>query len=421
MKKQKSMALPFIAAIAVALCAIVAFALVVVSRRQAERESVDYDPVPKDERYHVLPDEAHGVFVPTGYNIAFPSRTDLTAAELEAECGALADDVAALGLNTIILQVRPECDAFYKSDIFPVSRWLSSDRTLTYDVLGAIVECAHEKNISVIAWVNPLRVTAGKATLDDLPDTSPVKNGALSDCVVSYGGRLYLDPARPEARDLVCRGVSEIVERYDVDGILFDDYFYPYGVYEKDKDGNDVLAVFDDADSFAAYGSDYENIGDFRRDNINKMIAEVYTAVKAADKRCRFGVAPFGIWKNLSGEDGVTHGLESYYEIYCDTLAWCEQKTVDFIAPQIYWSCDSDTASFTSLASWWAKQLEGKNIGLIISHGAYRYADGFTPGEMTRQTEFAKGLDGYGGSFYYSWAAFRDDLSGIRQEFTKAK
>ncbi len=421
MKKRKSMALPFIAAAAVALCAVVAFAAVVVSRRQSERESVNYDPVPKDERYHVLPDEARGVYVPTGYNIAFPSRADLSASELEAECDALVDHVAALGMNTLILQVRPECDAFYNSDIFPVSRWLSSERTLNCDVLGRIVERAHKANISVIAWVNPLRVTAGKATLDDLPDSSPVKSGALSECVVRYGERLYLDPARPEARELVCRGVSEIVEKYEVDGILFDDYFYPYSVYEKDENGNDVLAVFDDADSFAAYGSSYENVSDFRRDNINKMIAEVYSAVKAADKRCRFGVAPFGIWKNLSGEDGATHGLESYYELYCDTLAWCEAKTVDFIAPQIYWSCDSDTASFTALALWWSKQLEGKDIDLIISHAAYRYAEDFAPGELTRQTEFAKGLDGYAGSFYYSFAAFRDDLSGIREEFTKSE
>ena len=134
MKKTKSMALPFVAAIAGVLCVIVAFAAVVVSRRQAERESVNYDPVPKDERYHVLPDEARGVYVPTGYNIAFPSKTDLSASELEAECDALVEDVAALGMNTIVIQVRPECDAFYKSDIFPVSRWLSSNRVLTYDV-----------------------------------------------------------------------------------------------------------------------------------------------------------------------------------------------------------------------------------------------------------------------------------------------
>ena len=415
------MALPFVAAIAGVLCVIVAFAAVVVSRRQAERESVNYDPVPKDERYHVLPDEARGVYVPTGYNIAFPSKTDLSASELEAECDALVEDVAALGMNTIVIQVRPECDAFYKSDIFPVSRWLSSNRVLTYDVLGRIVERAHKENISVIAWVNPLRVTTGKAALDDLPDSSPVKSGALSECVISYGGKLYLDPAREEARDLVCRGVSEIVEKYEVDGILFDDYFYPYSVYEKDENGNDVLAVFDDAASFAAYGSDYENIGDFRRGNINKMIAEVYSAVKAADKRCRFGVAPFGIWKNLSGEDGTTKGLESYHELFCDTLAWCEAKTVDFIAPQIYWSCDSDTASFTALSSWWSKQLEGKHIDLLISHAAYRYGEDFKPGELTRQTEFAKGLDGYAGSFYYSYAAFRDDVAGIREEFTKAK
>ena len=419
MKKKKSMAVPLIAASAVALAAIIALALVVVSRRQNERESVNYDPAPKDERYHVIPDEALGVYVPTGYNIAFPSRPDLSASELEAECDALVADVGSLGLNTLILQVRPECDAFYDSDIFPVSRWLSTDRALTYDVLDRIVKTAHEKNISVIAWVNPLRVSAGNATLDDLPDSSPVKSGTLSECVVSYGGRLYLDPARPEARDLVCRGVTEIVEKYEVDGILFDDYFYPYSVYETDENGNELLAVFDDAESYAAYGSEYDDVGDFRRNNVNLMISEVYDAIKAVDKRCRFGVAPFGIWKNLSGEDGSTHGLESYFELYCDTLAWCEAKTVDFIAPQIYWSLDSETASFRDLAAWWSKKLSGSGVSLLFSHAAYRYGEDFAPGEMTRQTELAKGLEGYAGSFYYSYAAFRDNLSGIRDEVTK--
>lgn len=409
------MTLPFVAAAAVALAVIIAFAAIVVARRQRERENVNYIPE-KEERFHVLPDEYRGVWVPTAYNIAFPSSRNLDAASLEAECAALVDDVSSLGMNTIILQVRPECDAFYKSDIFPVSKWLSTDGELTVDVLGEVLKRAHEKNLAVFAWVNPLRVTADKTPFENLPDSSPVKSAPLSDCVVSYGGRLYLDPAKPEARDLVCRGVAEIVKNYEVDGVIFDDYFYPYSVYEKDSNGNDVLAVFDDAKSFEVYGKDYETKGDFRRDNVNKLISEVNSAVKSADPRCRFGVAPFGIWKNLSGEDGVTRGLESYYELYCDTLAWCEAKTVDFIAPQIYWSEDSTVAPFDALAAWWSKKLEGTGVDLLMTHAAYRYAEGFEEGEMTRQTEFAKTLPGYRGSFYYSYAAFRDDLAGIRDE-----
>ena len=185
-----------------------------------------------------------------------------------------------------------------------------------------------------------------------------------------------------------------------------------------------MIAVFDDADSFAAYGSGYENIGDFRRANVNLLIKEVYTAIKESDKKCRFGVAPFGIWKNLAGENGgsATRGLESYYDLYCDTLAWCEAGTVDFVAPQIYWECDSSVASFEVLAKWWSEKLEGTDVDLYFSHAAYRYADGdFTPGEMTKQYEFSKALPNYRGSVFYSFAAFRDDLAGICGEIGMLK
>ena len=134
----------------------------------------------------------------------------------------------------------------------------------------------------------------------------------------------------PEVRELIADGVREIIDGYDVDGILFDDYFYPYP-----EDGYE----FDDSATFEKYGGGRE-LGDFRRESVNEMVRLVYETVKAADEGCRFGIAPFGIWRNDDGENGgsATRGLESYDEIYCDTLAWVRGGYVDYVAPQMYWS-----------------------------------------------------------------------------------
>jgi len=404
----------FIIAAVVALAAAAVLLVVLLGKKDAE-------PEPEEEPYvrtHVFPDEMRGVYVPTVYNLTFPSATDLSEDELKAEIDGIISTAKDVGLNTVVFQVRPCCDAFYKSDIFPVSKYLSTKNALTLDCLGYLVERAHAEGISVTAWVNPLRVSVGKMTVDGLDDESPAK-GEYSEYVVSYGEKLYFDPAEPAVRELVCRGVSEIVENYEVDGILFDDYFYPYKVYETDDDGNSMLAVFDDEDSFAAYAEDGETLDDFRRDNINELVKAVNEAVKSADEKCRFGVAPFGIWKNGDGAEGgsLTSGLESYSELYCDTLAWVDGGYVDYIAPQIYWETSSLTASFKVLAAWWSERLSEKGVDLYFSHAAYRYEDDdFSPGEITKQLNFAKELDNYGGSIFYSFGAFRDDLAGICEE-----
>ncbi|MBR6917419.1 MAG: family 10 glycosylhydrolase [Clostridia bacterium] len=373
---------------------------------------------PAAVRTHVLPESARGVYLPSVYNLTFPSKPDLSAEELKGEVDAIIDKAASVGLNTLIFQVRPECDALYRSEIFPVSRYLSTDGALQFDCLGYLVEAAHAKNISVTAWVNPLRVSVGKATTDDLPDTSPAK-GDYSECVVSYGGKLFLDPAIPEARKLVCEGVAEIVLNYEVDSILFDDYYYPYTVYETDANGNSVAAVFDDAESYKKYAEENVSLGDFRRDNINKLMKEVYDTVKGIDRDVAFGSAVFGIWKNSAGENGgsLTSGLESYYELYCDTLSWIEGGYVDYVAPQIYWETSSMVASFKVLSTWWNEKVENSGVKLYFSHAAYRYADDdFTPGEMTKQLVFSSELENCDGNYFYSYAAFRDDLAGICKE-----
>lgn len=413
-RNRKTNYLPLILAAAIAVIAALTVILILAGKNRNSSLQSD-EPA---TRRHVTPEEFRGVYVPSVYNLTFPSRADLPEKDLKEEIDGIVSKAKELGLNTVCLQVRPCCDALYKSEIFPVSEYLSSSGELTLDCLSYLVEKAHAQEIAVFAWINPLRISVSNLTADELPDSSPAKSG-LRDCVVSYGGKLYFDPARPEVRSLICRGVAEIVSSYEVDGVIFDDYFYPYKVWETGDDGVSVAAIFDDGDSYKAYAAEGESLEDFRRGNINTLVKEVYGTVKKADPGCLFGVASFGIWQNDDGKNGgsLTSGLESYDELYCDTLAWCEGGYVDFIAPQIYWKTSDLQASFKVLSTWWNEKLKDTGVELLISHAAFRYTDGdFDAGEMTKQIEYASALSEYKGSLFYSYAVFRDDAQDICAE-----
>ncbi|MBQ4605929.1 MAG: family 10 glycosylhydrolase, partial [Clostridia bacterium] len=265
--------------------------------------------------------EVRGVWIASVFNIDYPSAAGLDAAALQAEIDSIIATCLETGLNTIFFQVRPTCDALYKSELFPVSSFLSTDGTLPFDPLDYIVKEAHKNNIFVHAWVNPLRVTMNSTDVNSLPETSPAR--MHPEWTVPYvDGKLYLNAGIPEVRKLVADGVREIVAGYDVDGIVFDDYFYPYPANNADG----TAAVFDDAEEFAAYGAEYEDRAAWRRANINDLIAQVYDAVHTTDPDCVFGVSPFGIWQNDNGKNGgsATNGLEGYHALHCDALAWVE-------------------------------------------------------------------------------------------------
>ena len=363
-------------------------------------------------------DEMRGLWIATVNNINFPSKQKLSAADLAAELDAIVAFSKENGFNTILFQVRPAADALYASEIFPASKFVSGSAGIApdgnFDCLAYLLERAHAEGIAVHAWVNPLRVTTGNATypqtdLSALPASSPAVQNP--DFVVAYAdGKLYFDAGIPAVRQLVADGVREICENYDVDGIIFDDYFYPY------PSGD---AEFDDADTFAAYGENFADIADFRRESINRLIALCYGTIKEVDADIQFGVSPFGIWQNSDGENGgsATRGLSAYDAIYCDALAWAKGGYVDYLAPQLYWSFETAAAPFDTLAEWWSRALDGTGVTLYINHGAYRYADGgMESGEIARQTEYARELYSCRGSMYYGYAALRDNAGDILTE-----
>lgn len=374
--------------------------------------------------------EMRGLWIATVQNINFPSARGLSEDKLKSELDDIIATAKEDGFNAIFFQVRPTSDALYASDIFPLSRYVYGNQKMyeegDFDVLAYLLEAAHMNNIRVHAWVNPLRVTAGAAgypqfDLSTLDPSHPARKNP--DWVHPYAdGKLYFDAGIPEVRELVAAGVREIVEKYDVDGVVFDDYFYPYPVYREIK-GKNMKITFDDADTFEKYGEGYANVGDFRRAAINEMIRMCHEAVKERDPDCLFGVAPFGIWQNDDGKNGgsATNGLSSYHAIYCDPVAWIKGGYIDYIAPQLYWRFSTQVAPFGTLVDWWNAVLDGSGIELYIAHAAYLY-DSWEDidSEMTRQIEYAREALHYKGSVLYGYAAIKNNSEELADEIKQA-
>ncbi|HJA48588.1 MAG TPA: family 10 glycosylhydrolase [Candidatus Agathobaculum intestinipullorum] len=323
-------------------------------------------------------DGMRGVWVSTVYNIDYPSAQGLTADQLRSEADTMLDNIAQMGLNTVFLQVRPSADALYDSDIFPASRYVSGTVGQApdgdFDVLAYWVEAAHARGLQLHAWLNPYRITKdGQSEYDALPDDSPAKQHP--EWTVVYEDNYYFNPGLPAVQELVVDGAAEIVQNYDVDGIHLDDYFYP---------GTD----FADEATFARYGKDFDDIGDWRRNNVNELIAALDETLHEIDPTLSFGVSPAGIWDNKASnpKGSDTNGRSSYAEIYCDSVEWIKSGTVDYICPQLYWSIGYEIADFEVLVNWWQQIVATSDVALYIGIGAYRAAEA-EPGDTWYGTE----------------------------------
>lgn len=359
-------------------------------------------------------DEILGIWIASVYNINFPSAPDLDADKLKEELNSIVDTVKSLGLNTVFFQAHPSADALYKSDLFPVSKFLSSSGELNFDPLEYITEICHENEIKLHVWINPLRVTTTSAKSREVALNSlgsSVGAGTTPELLVYYDdGKLYYNSGLPEVQNLVTECVEEIVTRYDIDGIVFDDYFYPYPVDN---------AIFDDNEAYKKYGNGAA-LYDWRRENINTIIKNVYAKIKSLDSDCLFGVSPFGIWQNNNGSNGGsdTNGFESYTSIYCDSLSWAVNGYVDYLSPQLYWSCDNDSASFEVLCDWWNSKLECTGCDLIPSLAPFRYEnDWINPeGEITEQISLSRSKFSYKGLVYYGYDSLKNNVKKVSDE-----
>lgn len=356
-------------------------------------------------------DEMRGVWIATVSNINFPSKQGLSEKQLKAELDTIVENTKKAGLNSIFFQAVPCADAFYSSQTYPCSKYLSGSQGKTvgsFDALSYIVKKAHENGIELHAWINPFRVTAEKnIELSDLAENHPARLNP-GYCVKYADGKYYYNPAIAEVRDMIAKEAAYIAANYDVDGIHMDDYFYPYPVSG---------AVFDDEAQYVIQNPSGEmKKDDWRRDNVNKTVKLIYDSIKTVRSDCRFGISPFGIYANEGSNTPVkgsaTKGLEAYSEVYCDAIAWAKGGYVDYLAPQIYWAFSTSVAPFDVVSRWWNANLDGTGVDLYIGHALYKIAD-FPQNEIPVQVEFAKSLLKYKGSIFYGYADLAANTDGI--------
>lgn len=263
------------------------------------------------------------------------------------------DNLKAAGCNVVIFQVRPQSDAFYPSELEPWSRFITDGGKApvpAWDPLQFMIDEAHARGMELHAWLNPYRVTSSVKQV--LPKNHIYHKHP--EWFVKYDGKIYFDPALPQSRRFIADVVMDIVKRYDVDGIHFDDYFYPYPVKGKE---------FPDKKSYAKYGKG-KNIGDWRRENVDKLIENIHAKIAAIKPWVIFGVSPFGIWRNKAtdpkGSD--TNGLQNYDALYADVLLWAQKGWVDYLLPQLYWDLEHKTASYITLVDWWNRNANGRHM-----------------------------------------------------------
>lgn len=358
--------------------------------------------------------EMRGLWVASVLNIDYPAKPTTNADILRTEALNILDRAQSLGLNAVFLQVRPTADALYASRYFPWSKYLTGAQGTApaggFDPLAFWVEEAHKRGIELHAWVNPYRITKKTAAepAQDLKQLAPGHPARLHpEWTVKYSdGNYYFNPGIPEVRQLVIDSSVELITDYGVDGVHFDDYFYP---------GKD----FPDAGTYAQYGKGFASIDDWRRENVNILVRDLQQAVHAASPKARFGISPFGIWANSRtnplGSD--TKGLQSYYDHYADSLAWVKTGTVDYIAPQLYWHIGYDLADYGKLLTWWQRAVAGTGVDLYIGHGAYRAgsSDSSSPwygtAEIERQLSLNAQTPGVAGSIFYNHKALASNTA----------
>lgn len=263
------------------------------------------------------------------------------------------DELSELGINAVIFHVRPEADALYDSELEPWSYWLTGEQGKApepyYDPLAMAIEESHKRGMELHAWFNPYRVEQVIGRYERDESHVSVEN---PDWTFSFEGTRVLDPGLPQVREYVTEVIMDVVRRYDVDGIHFDDYFYPYPV-----DGR--VITNEDDETFAEHNRGITNRGAWRRDNVNLLMEMVNDSINAVKPHIKFGVSPFGIWKN--GVPSGIIGLDAYNTIYADAVAWLDAESVDYIAPQLYWPFGG-AQDYARLADWWGSVRNGRHL-----------------------------------------------------------
>ena len=359
-------------------------------------------------------EEFRAIWLTTVANIDWPSSRTGTPTQQQNELINILNTVQRLNMNAVVFQVRPAGDTFYNSTLEPWSMYLTGTHGTApsppWDPLSFIIIEARKRNIEVHAWLNPYRARTSGATYA-LASTSMAKR--FPTYAYTYNKYIWMDPGATEVQQFIVNVTMDIVRRYDVDGIHMDDYFYPY------SDGTE----FPDANTFAAYQKAGGKLSksDWRRSNVNTLIQTMNTRIHSLKPKVKFGISPFGIWKN-GVPSGIT-GLSAYDTLYCDSRLWLQQGWIDYLVPQLYWQIDVAAQSYRTLLNWWVSEsTKGRHV--YGGNALYRMAatdQNWSVNEIVRQVNFTRTLRNRSGlgNVFFSTKQIMQNVKGIQTELAK--
>jgi uncharacterized lipoprotein YddW (UPF0748 family) len=365
--------------------------------------------------------EFRGVWVSTVANIDWPSASNLSTQVQQEEIMNILDKHKQNGINAIILQVRPTADAIYTSELEPWSRYLSGQQGIApepfYDPLEFWIREAHLRGMELHAWFNPYRIK--------LNQSDSLAGGHVfyehPEWTFTYGERTYFSPANPAVWEYVTSVVVDVVNRYDVDAVHFDDYFYPYQIAGEE---------LPDSLDFVNYGGAYypERLEDWRRHNVDTIIQMLGKAIKETKPWVKFGISPFGVWRNNVDDpmgSETTAGTSNYDGLYADVLLWQQNGWIDYLMPQLYWRDDHPAVGFSTLAYWWNDFGFGRSIYVgLAPYRLDKHADHKLWRKekfLIRQIELLRELNEIEGFAYFSSKHFfRSDLKGLNRKLQKS-
>ncbi|WP_433832663.1 glycoside hydrolase family 10 protein [Flavobacterium anhuiense] len=360
--------------------------------------------------------EMRAAWISTVENIDWPSKPGLSDKEMKTEMIALLDNLRSYNLNTVIFQIRPTADAFYKSTKEPASHWITGTQGVApgFDPLQMMIDEAGKRGMNVHVWLNPYRVQ--KDTVRDVLSKNHLYF-KRPDLFLTYGKTRYFNPGLQETRDFVASVVGEIVRKYDVQAVHMDDYFYPYKIAGQE---------FPDEKAFAKEPRQFKDKDDWRRDNVDLIIKQIRDTIIANKPEVEFGISPFGVWRNSAKDSEgskTSAGATNYDDLYANILKWQKENWIDYVTPQLYWHIGFDKANFEVLAKWWAEHKYGTNI--YVGHGEYKLSatakepEWRSPDQIVKQIEMIRKLPQIDGSMHFTASNFLKKGDTLRQPLTQ--
>lgn len=355
--------------------------------------------------------EMRAVWIATVANIDWPSRSNLSVRDQQQEMRVMLDQLAQSNINTVVFQARPTADAFFYSAIEPWSKYLTGRQGRRpepfYDPLQFLIEEARKRFMEVHVWINPYRVLNGSSLSALHPDHIYFREQNL---IVEYGGKYYFDPGLDATRAHLTSVVKDLVERYDIDALHFDDYFYPYPVRGVE---------FPDNDTFRRFPRGFTNKADWRRNNVDMIIDELQRTIKSIKPWVQFGISPFGVWRNSNVDprgSATRAGVQNYDDLYADILKWLREGKIDYVVPQLYWEIGKQVADYSVLIDWWSRNSYNKNlyIGLFASGLEINTDPAWKrPNELVRQLRLNQHYPQVSGAMFFSAKFFVRNIQGL--------